>query len=64
MSQNYHGIILDVEFKDPRFVNQFKIFAKRRSRSNPWILYGVVVDPNKIKKTIKQVQQNLKSDVS
>ncbi len=62
MSQNYHGIILDAEFKDPQFVDHFQIFAKRRSRSNPWILYGVAVESNKIKETIKQVQQNLKSN--
>lgn len=60
MSQNYHGIILDAEFKDPKFADQFQIFAKRRSRNNPWILYGVAVEPSKIKKIIRQIQENLK----
>ncbi len=62
MKKEYHGNLLDVEFKDPKFLNKFKVFAKRKSNRNPWIMYGIVVSANKIKGVIKNVQKNLLSD--
>jgi hypothetical protein len=60
--KEYHGIILDLEFEDPKYPEKFNIFAKRKSKSNPWILYGVKVSKDKIDKVIKEVQENMKSD--
>ncbi len=57
----WHGIVLDLEFNDPKFINQFKIFAKRKSKTNPWTLFGIEIDDNKLEESIKGIQNNLKS---
>ena len=62
MSKVYHGILLDVEFEDTNFLNTFTIFAKRKSTQNEWMLYGVIVEENKIDETVKAVQENLRSN--
>ena len=58
----WHGILLDMEFSDPNFLNQFKIFAKRKSKSNPWTLFGIEVVNNEIENVINTLQQHLKID--
>lgn len=58
----YHGIILDAEFEDPTYPERLKIFAKRKSTSNDWILYGVEVSDEKVPQIITEIQANMKSD--
>jgi len=58
----YHGNLLDTEFRDQNFLNRFKVFAKRKSKENPWTMHGVVVPADKLENTIKEVQENLLSN--
>jgi hypothetical protein len=58
----YHGIILDLEFNDRHYPETFKIFAKRKSSSNQWLLYGVEVEDSKLEETISQIRTNFKTD--
>ncbi len=58
----YHGIILDLEFKDPKFINTFKVFAKRKSLDADWMLFGIEIEDNKVDETISKIQANLKDD--
>ena len=60
----YHGIILDDEFTDSTYPEQLAIFAKRKSTSNEWVLYGIEVSEDKIAEIILEVQSNMKSDQS
>jgi hypothetical protein len=62
MTSEYHGNLLDTEFKNPNFVYKFKIFAKRKSEKNPWTMHGVVVSADRIENVIQEVQKNLLSD--
>jgi len=55
----YHGNILDTSFTNPQFVNEFKVFARRKSPTNPWTMHGVAVPEGKIEKVIARVQENL-----
>lgn len=59
MKPEFHGILLDVSFKDPHFLGRFKLFAKRKSVTNPWVLHGVVVPSNKIDEVVREIQANL-----
>lgn len=59
MTDEYHGNLLDTEFKDPSFLNRFRIFAKRKSERNPWTMYGVIVPSERIEDVIKETQENL-----
>jgi len=56
----YHGIIIDQEFKDKTFPKKFKIFDKKQSGS--WGIYGIEIDDSKVEQTIKEIQDNMKSD--
>jgi hypothetical protein len=58
----YHGIILDMAFNDTSYPKKLKLFAKRKSSSNGWILYGIEIADDKFDKTIKEIQTNMKSD--
>ena len=58
----YHGIILDLEFKDSTYPQKFKLFAKRKSSTSGWLLYGVEVGDQEIDKVILEVQENMKDD--
>lgn len=58
----WHGIVLDVEFEDSNYPNQFKIFAKRKSKSNQWTLFGVEVREENFEKVIADIQKNIKID--
>ncbi len=58
----YHGIVLDAEFNDPTILDTFKIFSKRKSLDEDWILYGVEVEDSKLKETVKRIQSELKSE--
>lgn len=61
-SNMYHGIILDKEFKDSRFVNTFRIFNKRKSADSNWMLFGIEVEDQKLSETINAIQENLRED--
>lgn len=58
----YHGNILETGFTDPRFVNEFRVFAKRKSPTNPWTMHGVAVPAEGIEDVIVRVQKNLVPD--
>ena len=59
----YHGIILDLEFENPGIIEkEFKIFAKRKSKTNPWILYGIEVERDQIDNFIENMQREMKED--
>ncbi len=57
----YHGIILDLEFIDPTYPETFKVFAKRKSSSNDWILYGIELEDTQVEKAILVIQKNMKN---
>lgn len=59
---DYHGNLLDTEFKSPEFLKKFNIFASRKSRRNPWIMTGVIVPAEKIEEVISEVQEELLDD--
>lgn len=58
----YHGIVLDFAFNDASYPEKLKVFAKRKSSSNAWILYGVEIADKNISQTIQEIQLNMKSD--
>lgn len=58
----YHGIILDAEFVDSKYPEKLNIFAKRKSSSNDWVLYGIEVTDEKTSELISDIQLNMKSD--
>jgi hypothetical protein len=58
----YHGIILDAEFKDPLFPEGFKVFAKKKSSTSSWILYGIEVNDKDVNEVISDIQDNIKSN--
>lgn len=62
LAPKYHGIILDAEFNDSSYPLKFKIFAKKKSRSLGWLLYGIAVHEADIKQTIGDIQANMKTD--
>jgi len=57
----WHGIVLDVEFENPNFLSDFKIFAKRKSKNNPWTLFGIEIDSSNLDESVKNIQENLKT---
>lgn len=58
----YHGIIIDAAFSDPFYPERLKIFAKRKSTSTGWTLYGVEIPNENIAVTLQDIQSNMKSD--
>lgn len=58
----YHGIILDAEFVDETYPERLQVFAKRKSTSNDWTLYGVEIPEGDITKIISDIQLNMKLD--
>jgi len=40
-------------------LKKFKVLKTRKSRTNPWTHYLVVVEENKLKEVIKETQKNL-----
>ncbi len=54
----YHGIIIDQEFKDPSFINFFKIFNKKQD--GDWLLCGIEVENGKVNRVISKIQENMK----
>lgn len=56
----YHGILIDQSFKEPSFVNTFKLFNKKQDGS--WGIYGVEVEDSQIDKEISEIQSNMKDD--
>jgi len=56
---DYHGILLDTEFKDKDFLNAFEILGKKRSERNTWTMHRVRVPAEKIDKIIRKCQENL-----
>ncbi len=59
MSKEYHGNLLDTSFSDPHYLDKFKVFAKRKSETNPWTLHGVIVPEEEIETVIREVQEKL-----
>lgn len=57
----WHGIVLDAEFENPDFPLGFKIFAKRKSKTNPWTLFGIEINDDNLGDSIKSIQDNLKA---
>jgi len=58
----YHGIILDLEFEDKAFPKKFNVFAKRKSTTSDWTIYGVEIADTDIGQTILEIQQAMKND--
>ena len=56
----YHGIIIDQEFTDKSFPNNFKIFAKKQD--GDWGIYGIEIEDLKLDETISKIQANLKTN--
>ena len=56
----YHGILVNAAFTDTSFPTQFRTFAKMIS--GDWILYGIIVDTDKIHDAIRDIQSHFRSD--
>lgn len=54
----YHGIIIDQQFTDPNFPQEFKTFAKKLDGN--WVIYGIEVDTAKIEEVIAKIQRYTK----
>lgn len=59
MANEYHGNMLDTEFRGPDFLKRFTIFAKEKSPRNPWTMHGVVIPAKAIEAVIRDVRRNL-----
>lgn len=57
----YHGILLNVSFGDPVFIEQFKTFARKEFVSSSWIVVGVLIPDELFQQKIKEIQQNMKA---
>jgi hypothetical protein len=55
----YHGNFLDTEFKDSNFLKKFKVLKTRKSKTNPWTHYLVVVKKEELEKVIEETQKQL-----
>ncbi len=55
----YHGIILDLQFVDPAYPEKFKIFAKKKSSTNDWVIYGVEIEDADIDAVISDIRSNM-----
>ena len=56
----YHGIVIDQQFHDPKFINQFGIFAKKQD--GDWGIYGIEIEDSQLDQTISDIQQQMKAD--
>jgi hypothetical protein len=54
---DYHAILVDVSQKDKSIFNHLKILGKKEDGG--WILYKIGITTNKLKDTIKELQDNL-----
>lgn len=57
----YHGIILDLAFENLAFPENFKVFAKRKSTTHHWVLYGIEIPESEITQSISKIQKNMKA---
>ncbi len=55
----YHGILVNISFRDPLFPEQFELFAREKSMDSDWVIYGIVVQENEVSKVIKSIQDNM-----
>jgi len=58
----YHGILLDLGFKDENFIKQFDILGKKKSEINPWFMIKVRIPEEQIEEVIEECQENLLED--
>jgi hypothetical protein len=58
----YHGILLDLEFKNKNFIKQFEVIGQKKSETNPWFMIKVKVPEEKIEEVVKKCQENLSED--
>lgn len=58
----YHGIVLNAEFADPTYPEKLNIFAKRKSTSSDWVIYGIEIANDKLSESISNIQSNMKSN--
>jgi hypothetical protein len=58
----YHGIIVNAAFKDPSFIESFKFFAKKKSLTSSWILYGIELADQDIDQVVSDIQKNMVTD--
>ena len=56
---DYHGIIVDESQKDITILNKLKILGKKTSSNGKWVLYKIGIAPEKLEKSIKQLQENM-----
>ena len=59
MNKPYHGIILDLEFKDQDFLKRFRVLGKKKSSENPWFLFKVEVTAEELEKMIGEIQDQM-----
>ena len=55
----WHGILINKEFRNEKFIKRFKIFDKKLDGS--WEIYGIELSDDQVEQTIKSVQQAMKS---
>jgi hypothetical protein len=62
MTKEYHAILLDVEFKDPKFIEKWKLLGKKRSSQNRWWQLKVEVPESRLEEMINDGQSLLLDD--
>lgn len=55
----YHGILIDIAFKNRNFIRRFKVIGSKKSERNPWTMYKVEVPDEEIENVVIQIQKNL-----
>lgn len=53
----FHAILIDKQFSDRTFPEQFSCFAKKQSGN--WKIFGVEIEEQNIEEFIKQVQKHM-----
>ena len=54
----YHGILIDQEFINKAFPENFKLFAKKQDGS--WGIYGIEIEDPKLEESIRKIQKEMK----
>jgi hypothetical protein len=58
----WHGILVDQSFQNKAFLEKYSLFAKEKTATLGWLLYGVKIANTELDETVKTIQNELRSD--